>query len=275
MMTSNDIIEVSEADFEFEVIAYSENIPVVVDFWAEWCAPCRVIGPILEKLALEGRGNFRLAKVNVDVNQNLARSYNIRSIPAVKAFRQGRVISEFLGALPENRIKAFIQEIAPSEDQLKLEKAFTLLQSQPMVAEKEFRQVIRTSPENPSAMLGLAKSLLIQGVGKEAYSLLKDFPASSLYSNAEILLPLAEALKSDERAVNDDNGLDAAFANAIRLSKRGNLEAAMDGFLDVLRQDKKYRNGAPRQLILAILEILGPEDPLSRQYRQELASVLF
>jgi putative thioredoxin len=155
MMASDFIIHVTEADFEYQVLAYSAQAPVVVDFWAEWCAPCRTLGPMLENLAREGQGSFRLAKVNVDENQNLALRYAVRSIPAVKAFRNGKMIAELIGLQPEPRLREFIRSIAPSQNDLLVEKANSLLDLlRAQEAEKSFRQVQEKSPENTAALLG-------------------------------------------------------------------------------------------------------------------------
>ena len=278
-MTSEFIIDVTEADFEYHVITYSQNVPVIVDFWAEWCGPCKTLGPMLERLAEEAKGRFRLAKVNVDQNSNLAMRYNIRSIPAVKAFREGTVIAEFVGAQPEDRIHEFIRKAAPDQSDLNLEKGFSLLDMQkPEEAETCFKDSLETSADNPRARLGLIRSLLLQGRGNEANDLLYDFPASQEYASAARLQPLAEALVllDQEFSINGtQNPLDAAYNNAVRLVKIGNFEAAMDGLLDTLRADKHYKDDEARLLMLAILEMLGENNPVTRQYRRELASVLF
>jgi putative thioredoxin len=276
-MSTEYIINVSDENFEYEVIAYSQNLPVVVDFWATWCAPCRVLGPLLEKLAREAGGTFRLAKVDVDSNPHLASRFQVRSIPIVKAFVNGNMVSEFTGALPEPRLREFIQRIAPSEDNLFIEKGKSLLlDRQPIEAEKAFRQSLSKDPYNPAGMLGVMRSLLFQGEGEESLEIFKKFPASHEYSSVEKLVPLAEALRKFSSYIPDfDDPLDAAFYNAIRLIKRGNVEAAMDGLLDILRQDKKYKNGEARLVFLGLLELMGEDNPLTRQYRNELSIVLF
>jgi len=278
MSPSEFIIDVSEADFEYQVLAYSQQTPVVVDFWAEWCKPCKVLGPLLERMAEEAQGEFRLAKVNVDENANLAIRYGVRSIPAVKAFRDGQMIAEFVGVQPEARLREFLSSIAPSESDLLVEKGssqLSLLRSQQ--AEQTFRQALEMTPGNSAALLGLAKSLLQQGKGKESLPILAGFPTSREFKSASILLPLAQALDALERNLDDpsEDPLDAAFHQAMRLVKRGNLEAAMDGLLDILRENKHYRGERARQVMLGLLEILGNESETARQYRQELATVLF
>ena len=277
MSTTDFIINASEADFEYEVVAYSQQTPVVVDFWAEWCGPCRMLGPILERLAKEANGAFRLAKVNVDENSNLARRYNIRSIPAVKAFRNGLVVAEFMGALPEPRVREFVRGIAPSGSDLVIGKAQNLLQKKEWAnAEKVFRDVLEEDPANSVARLGIIKSLLFQGCAAQAGEFLNDFPASKELAAAENLRPLVEVLKwiKENDGLSDDP-LEAAYLNALRLVARGNLPAAMDGILDILRQDKRYRNGEAHKIMLAIFEMLGEDNPLTREYRNELSMVLF
>lgn len=278
MMASDNIVDVTEASFQYEVISYSENTPVVVDFWAEWCRPCKTLGPLLERLAHEAQGSFRLARVDVDANPNLALQYGVRSIPTVKAFSQGEVVGEFSGLQPEGRIREFLSRITPpSPLALALEKALSLLQDRQWAeAENLLRDLLDQTPQQPEAQLGLSMALLGQGYGTAALEILRNFPASREYARAQQLLPLAEALKnSEDGSLPGETDLDIAYAQAIRLAGRGNLPAALDGLLDILRQNKTYRQGAARQAIVALLELLGPNDPQSRAYRSELAAILF
>jgi putative thioredoxin len=276
-MASSNIINVSEADFEYQVLSYSQTTPVVVDFWATWCVPCKVLSPLLERLATDARGAFRLAKVDVDENPNLAKRYNVRSVPIVKAFNQSQVVSEFTGSLPEPRVREFIRALVPEPGDLILEKANSLLSSHQWAsAEKSYRKFLETNSNHPAGLLGVAKSLLAQGQGKEALSILRNFPASPQFNLAITLLPLANAFVNNEHSLpSTDNPLDAAFQNSSRLAARGNIPAALDGLLDILRQNKRFRDGQVRQVVLGLLELLGEDDPQTRQYRNELASILF
>ena len=276
-MTSDYIRSVTEADFEYEVIAFSRQTPVLVDFWAEWCNPCRTLGPMLEHLAEENKGTFRLAKVDVDENPNLAIRYGVRSIPAVKAFRDGQVVSEFVGAIPEPRLREFIRALAPSQTDLMLEKAQSLLEEQHWAqAENLFHQFLDKNPNHPAATLGVLKTAVMQGQFKKAADLLHDFPASKEFGSAESIRPLLDALVALQRSPTySENPLEAAYLNALWLLIRGNIPAALDGLLDILRQDKHYRNHEVRKVILGIFEILGEYSPLTQQYRRELAQVLF
>ncbi len=275
-MASDFIKTVNEADFEYEVVAYSNQVPVIVDFWAEWCRPCKSLTPILEKLADEAQGAYRLAKVNVDDNPNLALRFSVRSIPNVKAFRDGHVVSEFLGLQPEPRIRDFLRNLAPSQIDLLLEKGQSQLESLSWAdAASSFHQFLAKSPENPAGLLGLIKASLMQGAYADAKRLMDQFPASPEYARMELLKPLYQALTEGRMSHAGDDLLDAAYANAIRLIERGNLPAAMDGLIDILRQDKHYHADLPRVVLLGLFEVLGDNHSLTQQYRRELAMVLF
>jgi putative thioredoxin len=271
------IINVSEDDFDTEVLNFSHNTPVVVDFWAEWCVPCKLVDPILKRLAEHGKGAFRLAKVNVDENAKLAMRYNIHSIPAVKAFRNSEVVAEFFGAQPEDRIREFIRQVVPSPVDLQLNKARNMIRLERWgEATQSFQQVLSDHPHNPTALLGLAKCMLVQGQPEEVSKILSDFPPSYEYAAVERLLPLTKALlRIEEEDFNLDNPIQPTYLHALRLIALGNLPAAMDGILDVLRQDKHHRGGEAHQVILGIFEILGNDNPITREYRDELASILF
>jgi len=277
-MASENIINVNEADFEYEVLKYSQNVPVIVDFWATWCRPCKILSPALERITNQSEGAFRLAKVDVDENPNLAVLYNVRSIPTVKAFSNGQVVGEFVGLQPEERIREFIMKIVPpSPASLALEKANALLELERWSeAEEIFRQLLELAPNQPGGLLGLSKVMLLQSKIDEALDILENFPASKQFNQAQLILPFAYALEDlVNEDLQDESDLDAAFISAIRLARRGKLAQALDGLLDILRQDKNYQGGRAHQVVLAILEIIGEENPLTRDYRSELASVLF
>jgi len=276
-MTSEYIKIVTETDFEYEVIAYSNQLPVLVDFWAEWCQPCKTLTPILEKIAIDAGGTFRLAKVNVEDNPNLSLRFNVRSIPNVKAFRDGQVVSEFLGLQPEARVIEFIRNLAPSQIDLLLEKGQSLLDSLKWPeASVTFRQFLTKYPNHPAGLLGLLKSELMNGDYPQVKAIIDKFPPSPEYARMEIIRPLYDVLvkmKADQKFT--DEPLEAAYLNSIQLTIRGNLPAAMDGMIEILRQDKHYLNDEVRKVLLGLFEVLGSNHPVSQQYRQELAMVLF
>jgi putative thioredoxin len=276
-MTSDYIITVTEADFEYEVIAYSKQVPVIVDFWAEWCRPCKTLGPILERLTDEAQGTFRLAKVDVDANPNLALRFSVRSIPMVKAFRDSQMVAEFVGAQPEPRVREFLGSIAPSQTDLVLEKGLSRLASQDWKeADEAFQTFLIKFPDHPTASLGLLKCAIIQNKVDAAREMLRGFPASKEYASAELLRPLIEALsRTPTSPAYSEDPLEAAYNNALRLIRRGNHAAAMDGLLEILRQERRYRKDEVRRMLIGLFEIFGADSPLTRQYQAELASILF
>lgn len=277
MMSSENIIEVNEASFQHEVIIYSNTTPVVVDFWAEWSQPCRVLSPILEKLATEANGAFRLAKVNADENPNLTMQLNIQSLPSVKAFARGQKVNEFSGAQTESTIREFLRSLAPDAGDLDIERGRGLMRMQQWEkAALSFKKSLKTSPDNTAALLGLAKTHLAQGDPSAALPILMAFPAGKELSAAEQLGDLAAALAKTSTETdhfpNDDLG--AAYQQALKLITIGNLPAAADGLLDILRTDKKFLNGEVHRSLLGLL-VLMESHPEERKYRAELASVLF
>jgi len=276
-MTPEYIKIVTESNFEYEVIAYSNQVPVIVDFWAEWCRPCKTLTPLLEQFAIESQGSFRLAKVNVDENPNLALRYSVRSIPNVKAFQDGKVVSEFLGLQPEPRVREFIRNLAPSQIDLLLEKGQSLLESMNWAeAGNSFQKFLAKSPNHSAGLLGLLKAYLMQGKFSQTRQIFEEFPPSPEYARMELLRPLFSTLwgERSNQAITDEP-LDATYRNALHLILRGNLPAAMDGIIDILRQDKHYHNDEARKVLLGLFEVLGENHPLTQQYQRELAMVLF
>ncbi len=279
MTTTEYIFDSSEATFENDVIRRSEETPVVVDFWAPWCGPCRVLGPTLERLANESDGAFYLAKVNVDENPQLSMRFGVQGIPAVKAFRDGKVVNEFVGAQPEPRVREFLKEIAPTEADQAVEDAASMLATRHWAeAEERYRVVLDSQPGNSAAALGLIKALVAQGKGDAALSYIEDFPSGDEIVEVQQLEALARLMSEVEGGnghLDEDDLFDAQYWQAARLLAKGQHAAGMDGLLEVLRTDKKYRDGEPRKVMLGIFALLGEDDPLTREYRDGLANVLF
>ena len=271
------IIDVSEATFEYEVIAHSNQVPVVVDFWAPWCGPCQTLGPMLERLAREATGAFRLAKVNVDENPRLATRFGVQGIPAVKAFKGGQEVAQFVGAQPESMVQRFVRELAPREaDRALVEARGFLVARHWPEAEEAARRAFTDDPGSSAAALCLVRALLAQGKGAAALEVMGTFPAGNEVVVVERLRPLAQLmLRAADAAGNGGETAEAEYLQSARLVARGNFAAALDGLLDVLRRDKNYARGEARRVFLALLELMGEEDPLTRTYRDELASVLF
>ncbi len=274
------VVDVTDTNFDYEVIAYSQQqTPVITHFWAPWCIPCRTVDKTLQNLAEEYRGEFRLARLNVDQNPKVTRRFQVQSLPTLRAFHLGQSIATLTGNLDEERVSAFVRQVLPDSSRLLLEKGHSLLTlGLPAEAESAFRQYLEMHPKEAGALLGLSKSLLLQGRGREALEILRGFPPdSNAYTQAQILQTLAKALVQARYAdpLGSDSPLEAAYWRAVRLIQKGNFAAALDGLLDILRQDKNFGEGKGRALVLALFALLGDESDLTTQYRKELSSVLF
>ena len=250
--------DVSEQDFITEVIERSYERPVVVDFWAAWCAPCRTLTPTLERIADQHAGEVDLVKVDVDANQEVAAAYGIQGIPAVKAFRNGTVVNEFVGALPEASVRGFFETIVPSEaDRIAASGAAA---SDPSQAEGAYRAALELDRDNRAAVLGLAEILLSRGEYSEARALLERLPEDSDVRRLRAQIDLAELA---EQAPSDP---------IARATADGDWEPVLERLLQDVRNGD--RDGA-REKMVDIFEVLGPEHPLTVKYRSELASALF
>ncbi len=276
MSDNGFVVDVNEATFQSEVIERSKKIPVLVDFWAPWCGPCRVLSPTLERVAAEGDGAFVLVKVNTDENPNLARQYDIRSIPAVKMFRGGRVVDEFVGARPEREVRDFVKAFAPSEVDRWLMEAQSLAYGQRWDdAAAAYRRILDARPGHPLAALEMGRMFLAAGQAAEAEAALREVPTDSAeYATAEALLPLARLIAQAHAPNGPAQGLDALYQQAGRLVLERRIPDAIDALLDLLHKNRNYRDGEAKRAILALFEYLG-DDPVVKDYRRRLASVLF
>ena len=276
MMPIN-IIDVNEETYEFEVVNYSSQKPVVVDLWAPWCIPCRVQSQILVQLAQEGDGEFRLARINVDEQTRLAERLKVTNVPAIKAFVDGRVVAEYMGVLSEKNLRLFVDRIMPRAGSLLLVKGNSLmLLGEFEEAEAALEQYVIESHGDPVGLLAYARVMLYQGKGRSAMEILQQFPVSQESTLSTVLLPLAKAYTDPElEKIVLDNPLESAFRNAIRLAKRGKILIALDGLLGILKKDKNFRNGQAKAVYLGLLEVLSDAHPNVRQYRSDLSTALF
>ncbi len=275
-MNPNFIVDVSEESFEMEVLAFSSKSPVVVDLWAPWSIPSRVQSPMLAKLAAEAQGAFRLARVNVEEQAKLAEKLKVKSVPTVKAFLDGRIVADYTGVLTEENMRVFIARILPEEGSLLLEKGLNLLLlGNYTEAEAALKEFLQTHPQDPAGQLALIRAFLFQGKALQAEGLINRFPASPYYNTAKTLAPLAKAYLIADRTAPSGQPEEAIFRNALKLAKHGNIPAAMDGLLDLLRKNKHARQGEVRDVFLALLTVLSEQNPLVRQYRLDLTNILF
>ena len=279
-------VDVTRDTFDFEIIEASRRLPVVVDFWAPWCGPCRVLTPILEKLAAEFQGKFKLAKINLDENQELAAAYGIRSIPDVLAFRDGQPVSHFLGALPESEVRAFLDALIPSPSQLEQLRARDLRSAgDPDGAAAALRKAIALDAGNDSARLDLADVLIELRKPEEAEALLDavrphidwDERVATLRSAAGFARAAGSGRSEQEmKARLDVNRLDhdARLALAGFYAGARRYPEALEQLLEVVREDRQFRDGEARKQMLAIFNLLEDQPELVSRYRRELASVL-
>ncbi len=232
--------DVTDATFEQAVVARSAEVPVVVDLWAPWCGPCKTLGPIIERVVDQTDGAVELAKVNVDDNPQVAASFQVQSIPAVYALRDGKVVDGFIGALPEAQVAEFVARLAPQPTEADRLTA--------VGDEASLRQALELQPDHPGAVAGLAGQLIAKGEPDAALELLARVPETPA-----IRALAAEArLAGQQVAVGDD------------------VTALLDGLLDRVRDDEQAR-----QEYLDVLETLGSDDPRTAGYRKALAARLF
>jgi putative thioredoxin len=255
-MPSQAIFDVDEADFEARVVERSRELPVVVDFWADWCGPCKALTPALERATEARAGKVELAKVDVDANPTLAASFRIQGIPAVKAFRDGRVEADFTGALPPAQVELFFDSLVPSEaDEL---AAAGVAEGD----EEALRKALELDPRNAEAKRGLGRLLLRRGGAEEALALLEpaggDFLADALAARARLQLEGAPELEPAFDAWDSGDHAEALER----------LQAALDEAGDQERRD------LIRRVMVGIFTELGPGDPLATQHRRRLAAAL-
>lgn len=283
----------SAATFAADVIEASMQVPVIVDFWATWCGPCKQLGPALEKLVREARGAVRMVKIDVDKEQALAAQLRIQSVPTVYAFKNGRPVDGFAGAQPESQLRAFIQRLIgdaagqPSLEDIIEEAKQLLAEGDAETAAAAFQQVLGEDPANAAAMAGLLRALMALGDMDSVRALLGQLSADML-KNAEIkaiktALELQDAAAAGagetaalrRRLAADAGDHQARYDLALAYYGAGEAEAAVEELLELFRRDRAWNDDAARKQLVKLFEAFGPTHPLTLSGRRRLSALLF
>lgn len=281
-MLPHTYVEVTDGNFAIEVQEKSKTVPVVVDFWAPWCGPCRVLGPIIEKVAEENHGKVVLAKLNTDENPKVAALFRIQGIPAVKAFKDGKVIAEFTGAYPEPQVRAFFEKVVGAPAIRVTQDADDHLRAGNVdAAEAGYRAILAKQPSQPDALVGLAAILAGKGETAAAEDLLDRAPTdrrAKILKHRIFLDGFAEKHAAEDlesaAAANPRNPRDR-YRWGVMLAAREQYEDALDELVESVRIDRTFADGAARKAMLAIFDILGLDSEVTKDYQRRLSGALF
>jgi putative thioredoxin len=285
--TSEFIVDLKQEQFQSEVLERSHSTPVLVDFWAPWCGPCRSLSPVLEKLAGEYAGAFLLAKINTDENPDLALAFQVRSIPQVVLFQEGQAVDQFAGAIPEAEIRRFLKPYCPTE----VDKLFALARGKLDAGQKEearglLEQVVDREPQHSAARLALAKLLIEQQQPEQARSHLRAIPFLADEKEAADRMEQVIGFQADceagggqaslrETLEKNPQDLAARMALASCLAAAGQHREALEEFLAVVARDKHYRKDSARKAMLAVFSLIGERSDLAEEFRGRLARTLY
>jgi putative thioredoxin len=279
-------IDVDQHSFQRDVLEESRDRPVLVDFWAPWCGPCRALKPVLEKLATEYNGRFRLAKVNSDENPDLSSRYAVRSIPSVKVFVDGEIADEFMGALPESSVREFIDRLLPTPGELLRRQAMEAITAgRPEEGQRMLHEALSLDPRNDIARIDLCEVLLTADQPNEArvilnaVSLLAARDPALARRLAALRLSLSASSGPDETILQARLESDASDHNArLMLARRfisgGRYEEGLDHLIELVRRDRRFGDDAGRREMLQTFDLLESGNPLVPRYRRLLAATL-
>lgn len=285
------VFDVNEANFMQAVVDRSMEVPVIVDFWAPWCGPCKTLGPALEKAVTEAKGAVVMAKINVDENQMIAQQMKVQSIPTVYAFWQGQAVDGFQGAVPGSEIKAFVEKLAALAGEGGVAEAIAaaeemLTEGAAQDAAETFAAIYEEDTENADALGGLARSYLALGQLDEAEAALAGAsvkittagPVEAARAQLALARQAAEAgplgeLEAAVAANADDHQARLDYAQALHAA--GDIEGAIDQLLELFRRDRDWNDGAAKAQLITVFEALKPNDPLVAKGRRRLTSMIF
>lgn len=259
--------------FNQSVIERSHNLPVVVDFWAPWCAPCQFLGPVIEELAIEAQGRWELVKINTDEEEEISLKYKIRSIPAVKMFYKGEVIAEFVGALPKHQIVKWLDENIPDKRKEKLTQIIAKLnQENHESVLKELELFVQANPDLKEGQIWLAAEKVFENT-EEAIDLVEDIKIGhELYDLAEDVRNLANLM---EFAPDGHHKVDEKLDHARNALRKKDKESAVQHLIDAVMLDKTYQNDLPRRATIALFHVLGDQHKITRKYRKRFDMALY
>lgn len=287
MSDSPYVYDVTLSDFNARVLDASLDVPVLVDFWASWCAPCRALAPVLGKLADSYQGKIRVAKVDSDEQQTLATQYGVRSLPTVKIFRNGAVVDEFVGAQPEAAIREILgRHVVRPSDKLRNAAHTALHNGQMDEAQQLLRQVVASDPDDNVAKIELAELCMDTGKLEETGQLLHSLPPvtqeeqeiKALLARLHFLRITAAAPDTAQlthRIATDPADLSARQKLGAQLILDDAFAAGMEQFLEVMRRDRRFENDAGRQGLIAAFDLLGGNEELANTFRRRMAALLY
>lgn len=263
------------SNFQKDVIEKSYEKPILVDFWAEWCAPCRMIGPILERLAVENKDSWELAKVDTDKNQEIAMKYGVRGIPNLKLFRNGEMINEFTGALPEPAIKDWLKKSIPSKFADQIDNAKIILKNGDTLTAKVMLEEIQKGDVNNSEVKVLLAKILLFEDFKEAKRLIQNVDGNlENIELADAINTLANLLQRDQSSFADSE-VREKYLTAIENIRKKDFDSALTKLIDIIRTDRNYDDDGARKACIAIFKFLGEDSEITIRHRRDFGGALY